>query len=73
MKALFHFNETHPDFRHVAFRDRAAGRESNQGRSTDEQSGARGPRGGAGARVRGGRGARRSGGDDRVSRHGGQG
>jgi len=37
----------------AAFRDRAAGSERNQGRSTEE-AGRDGPRGGYGARVRGG-------------------
>lgn len=52
-----------------AFRDRGAGRDNNQARSTEE--GPRGgPRGGAGARVRGGRGARsRRDLDDRQSRN----
>ncbi|KAL6866948.1 hypothetical protein J3F83DRAFT_739405 [Trichoderma novae-zelandiae] len=40
-----------------AFRDRAAGRERNQGRPTDEAP-RDGPRGGQAARVRGGRGGR---------------
>lgn len=49
-----------------AFRDRAAGRERNQGRSTEETP-RDGPRGGQGARVRGGRGGRFP--RDRDDRH----
>ncbi|KAL7792526.1 hypothetical protein V8C37DRAFT_126993 [Trichoderma ceciliae] len=49
-----------------AFRDRAAGRERNQGRPTEETP-RDGPRGGQGARVRGGRGGRFP--RDRDDRH----
>ncbi|KAM0263054.1 hypothetical protein ACHAQJ_001433 [Trichoderma viride] len=49
-----------------AFRDRAAGRERNQGRSTEETP-RDAPRGGQGARVRGGRGGRYP--RDRDDRH----